>query len=67
MSEIKRERIAWLNGAVEGITLYAIWKDGVQQVGSLARPLNEVLKPYQEEITRLRGEIERSKQRPADG
>lgn len=47
------QRIGYLEGAIEGIKLYAIWRNGEQQVGCLERPLKEVLKPYKEELTRL--------------
>ena len=50
-------RIAFLEGAIEGITLYAIWKEGVQRVGCLERPLKEVLEPYHFEIRRLQKEM----------
>lgn len=46
-------RIGFLEGAVEGITLYAIWRNGEQLVGALERPLKEVLLPYKDEIARL--------------
>lgn len=45
-------RIGFLEGAIEGITLYAIWRDGIQLVG--CKPLAEVLHPYKEELLRLR-------------
>lgn len=50
-------RVGFLEGVIEGITLYAIWKDGEQLVGCLQKPLKEVLKPYQEEIIRLESEL----------
>ena len=49
-------RIGFLEGAIEGITLYAIWRNGEQLVGCLERPLKEVLQPYQEELVRLKKE-----------
>jgi hypothetical protein len=52
----KVERIGFLKGAIEGITLYAVWKDGKQLVGVLQKPLKEVLQPYQEELDRLEKE-----------
>jgi hypothetical protein len=53
----KLQRIAFLNGAIEGITLYAIWKNGQQAVGCLEKPLKEVIAPYQLEIQRLVEEL----------
>jgi hypothetical protein len=49
-----QHRIGFLEGAIEGIRLYAIWRNGDQLVGCLERPLKEVLKPYEEELARLR-------------
>lgn len=46
-------RIGFLKGVIEGITIYAIWRNGEQLVGCLERPLKEVVKPYEEEIERL--------------
>ena len=46
-------RIGFLEGVIEGITLYAIWRNGEQLVGCMERPLKEVLTPYKEEIARL--------------
>ena len=59
MTEQERifHRIGFVEGAIEGITLYAIWKNGEQLVGCMARPLKEVLKPYREEIERLTKQI----------
>ena len=51
--EFKLRRIGFLEGAIEGIRLYAIWKNGEQKVGCLETPLKEVLTPYQEELNRL--------------
>jgi len=51
--EAKLHRIGFLEGAIEGIRLYAIWRNGEQLVGCLERPLKEVLQPYQEELDRL--------------
>jgi hypothetical protein len=51
--DFKRNRIEFLRGVIEGIRLYAIWKDGQQVVGCLQRPLKEVLEPYNNEITRI--------------
>lgn len=53
---IKIQRIDFLEGMITGITLYAIWKDGEQLVGCLQKPLRDVLKPYQEELEKLRTE-----------
>ena len=46
-------RIGFLEGAMEGITLYAVWKDGEQLVGVMQRPLKQVLEQYQKELERL--------------
>jgi hypothetical protein len=50
-------RIGFLEGAIEGIRLYAIWRNGEQLVGCLEKPLKEVLRPYQEELVRLTNEV----------
>jgi len=50
-------RIGFLEGAMEGITLYAVWKDGEQLVGAMQRPLKQVLKQYQEELERLKATL----------
>jgi hypothetical protein len=47
-------RLAYLEGMVEGITDYAIWRNGEQLVGCMERPLKEVLKPYKVEIESIR-------------
>jgi len=51
-------RIGFLEGMIEGITLYAIWKNGEVLVGCLQRPLKEVLQPYKEELARLEKEVD---------
>ena len=51
--EFKYHRIGFLEGAIQGITLYAIWKDGVHKVGYLEKPLAEVIAPYREELYRI--------------
>ncbi len=43
-------RVAWLEGKIDAIRDYAIYKNGEQLVGCLQTPLHEVLKPYQREI-----------------
>lgn len=48
--------IGFLEGAIEGITLYAIWKNGEQLVGCLQRPLSEVLQPIRDELNKLKAE-----------
>lgn len=48
-------RIGFLEGAIEGITLYSIWSNGEQLVGCMRKPLKEVLKPYKEELETLKG------------
>lgn len=50
-------RIGFLEGAIEGITLYAIWRNGEQLVGCLQRPLGETLQPYKEELARLKSSV----------
>lgn len=50
-------RVAFLSGVIEGIRLYAVWKNGAQLVGVMQRPLAEVIKPYQEEMDRLQSEV----------
>lgn len=47
-------RIGFIEGTIEAITLYAIWRNGEQLVGCMETPLKEVLKPYQEELMHLR-------------
>jgi len=49
-------RIGFLEGAIEAITLYAIWRNGEQLVGCMENPLKEVLEPYKEELARLTAE-----------
>jgi len=47
--EIERAMIAaYRAGMKDGITDYAIWKDGGQYVGALQRPLRDVLKKVDE-------------------
>ena len=53
----KLERLHFLFGMIEGITLYAIWKDGEQLVGCMRRPLKIVLQPYRDEINVLKEEL----------
>lgn len=55
--EQKIKRIGFLEGMIEGITIYAIWKDGSQKVGCLEKPLKEVLIPYRGEKQRLETEM----------
>ena len=55
--EFLLHRIGFLEGAIEGIRLYAIWRNGEQKVGCLEKPLKEVLRPYKEEIARLTNEV----------
>ena len=38
----KSNRINFLEGVIEGITLYAIWRNGQQLVGCLETPIQEV-------------------------
>ena len=51
--EQRTHRKGFLEGVIEGITLYAIWRNGEQLVGCMERPLKEVLKPYKEELARI--------------
>lgn len=51
------KRISYLNGIIEGITLYAIWKNGEQLIGCLQTPLKNVLKPYEDELIKLQEEL----------
>lgn len=53
----KTERIAFIEGQIEGITMYAIYRDGKQLVGCLQKPLSVVLAPYLEAIERLKSEM----------
>lgn len=55
--QLKLCRIAFLEGSIEAIKLYAVWNNGEQFVGVLRKPLGAVLQPYQEEIDRLKAEI----------
>ena len=57
-NQFKRERIAFLKGSIEGITLYAVWRDGKRLVGCMETPLKNVIQPYEEEITRLEKELQ---------
>lgn len=52
----KAERIGFLKGMIVGISLYAVWRDGRQEVGVLRRPLEIVLWPYQKELDQLQKE-----------
>lgn len=47
-------RIGFLEGQIEGIRAYAIWRNGEQLVGCLEKPLEEVLAPLQKEIEELK-------------
>lgn len=62
--EVIYHRIGFLIGAIEGITLYAIWKNGEQLVGCMAKPLKEVLLPYREELAILEKRIKEPKTQP---
>lgn len=46
-------RLGFLDGAIEYITLYAVWQDGEQFVGVLRKPLKESLQPFEEERVKL--------------
>jgi hypothetical protein len=46
-------RIGFLEGQIEGITDYAIWRNGEQLVGCMEKPLCEVIKPFKDEIAKL--------------
>lgn len=56
--EQKIHRIGFLEGVIEGIRLYAIWKDGEQLVGCMQKPLKTVLVPYNEELTRIKSQLQ---------
>jgi len=51
-------RIGFLEGVIEGITLYAIWRNGEQLVGCLQKPLKEVVQPYKDELAKLEEEVD---------
>lgn len=46
------ERIAYMQGIVEGITMYAVWKNS-EQVGVMETPLWKVTQPYTVKIDAL--------------
>lgn len=50
------ERIGFLKGKIDGITTYAVWKDGEQFVGGFQTPLEKVLKPLRLELEELLGQ-----------
>ena len=54
--EFRIKRIGFLEGVIEGVRLYAVWKDGKQLVGIQQRPLESVLLPFEAELTRLQQE-----------
>lgn len=53
---ITAQRIGFLKGKIDGITTYAVWKDGEQFVGALRTPLEKVLKPLKYELEELLGQ-----------
>lgn len=55
------ERIGFLKGKIEGITTYAVWKDGEQFVGVLQTPLEKVLKPLKYELEELTAQLKKAK------
>lgn len=57
--EKKLLRIGFLKGMIEGITEYAIWRNGEQLVGCMERPLKEVLKPWKEELEILERSVDK--------
>ena len=42
-SEIANYRIGYMNGKIDGVTLFAWWKDGVQYVGTCGTTLAEAI------------------------
>lgn len=53
----KRERIAYLTGYIEGVTQFAVWKNGEQLVGILGTPVQRVIGPQVEELRALQKEV----------
>lgn len=49
-----KHRIGFLEGIIEGITMYAVWRDGQHTVGCLNTPLKEVIEPYRQELKQLK-------------
>lgn len=41
---------AYVAGLTEGITRYAVWRDGVQRVGIMEKPLGEVIEDLDTEL-----------------
>lgn len=58
----KHERIIFLEGMIEGISMYAIWKNDEQLVGCMQKPLKIVIAPYLQEIEKLKEDIRSSGQ-----
>jgi len=52
-------RLGFLEGAIEVIKLYAVWRNGEQLVGQ-GILLPEALRPYEEELDRLLSEVEQT-------
>jgi hypothetical protein len=46
-------RIAFLQGFIDGVTLYAVWKDGEQVVGCMQTPLKTAIARYKTELDLL--------------
>lgn len=46
--EENKHRNAYLEGVIDGIEMYAIWKKGTQVVGCMEKPLKEVIAEYEE-------------------
>lgn len=53
MNENVAYRKGFLRGMIEGIKLYAVWKNGEQFVGVLRIPLKEALAPYEIELEQI--------------
>lgn len=51
------EAIVFIEGIMEGIRLYAVWKDGQEVVGCMQTPLKEVLVNYQNMIAKRNDSI----------
>lgn len=50
-------RIGVLEGTIDGIRMYAIWRNGQQLVGCLEKPLEEVLPEYERKLAELKQQL----------
>ena len=48
---------AFLEGCIEGIRDYAIWRNGEQLVGCLERPLKEVIAPLEQKSAKIKAQL----------